>query len=222
MVAALSESLLDDAKRPAFLADAQKVLDAEVSDKGGASGLAVKGGYAAIKKVSPTIVEDALASFAPKFVDALDPFWAEYQSAGAGSFGDLLVAKQDQVAEAARARALVLGPEGVESVHELRGERGQRVLDDGRADLLDRGVTALHGQTGRTALVRHLGVQNLLGVGEESRALGVIEQGFRQCCNHFQVPPDSFSMSEPTQLYAPDEPGTRCRPTTAARAAVAP
>ncbi|ATL70912.1 DUF6918 family protein [Nocardia terpenica] len=100
MVAALSESLLDDAKRPAFLADAQKVLDAEVSDKGGASGLAVKGGYAAIKKVSPTIVEDALASFAPKFVDALDPFWAEYQSAGAGSFGDLLVAKQDQVAEA--------------------------------------------------------------------------------------------------------------------------
>ncbi|MGX1762927.1 DUF6918 family protein, partial [Streptomyces lydicus] len=42
MVAALSESLLDDAKRPAFLADAVEVLDAEVSDKGGASGLAVK------------------------------------------------------------------------------------------------------------------------------------------------------------------------------------
>ncbi|GAB4589333.1 DUF6918 family protein [Nocardia sp. IFM 10818] len=100
MVAALSESLLDDAKRPAFLADAQEVLDAEVSDKGGASGLAVKGGYAAVKKVSPTIVGDALASFMPKFVAQLEPFWAEYTASGAGSFADLLVAKQDEVAEA--------------------------------------------------------------------------------------------------------------------------
>ncbi|WP_067815927.1 DUF6918 family protein [Nocardia inohanensis] len=100
MVAALSESLLDDAKRPAFIADAQKVLDEEVSDKGGASGLAVKGGYAAIKKVSPSIVGDALESFAPKLVAQLDPYWAEFQASGAGSFADLLVAKQDEVAEA--------------------------------------------------------------------------------------------------------------------------
>ncbi|MQY30246.1 DUF6918 family protein [Nocardia aurantia] len=99
MVAALSESLLDDAKRSAFLADAQEVLNAEVSDKGGASGLAVKGGYAAIKKVSPTIVADALESFAPKFVEQLEPYWAEYQAAPSGRFADLLVSKQDQVAE---------------------------------------------------------------------------------------------------------------------------
>ncbi len=99
MVAALSESLLDDAKRPAFLADAQEVLDAEVSDKGGASGLAVKGGYAAVKKVSPTIVSDALESFAPKFVEQLEPYWAQYQASGNGSFADLLVANADDVAE---------------------------------------------------------------------------------------------------------------------------
>ena len=99
MVAALSESLLDDAKRPAFLADAQEVLDAEVSDKGGASGLAVKGGYAAVKKVSPTIVSDALESFAPKFVEQLEPYWAQYQASGSGSFADLLVANSDEVAE---------------------------------------------------------------------------------------------------------------------------
>ncbi|MBF6333720.1 DUF6918 family protein [Nocardia transvalensis] len=100
MVAALSESLLDDAKRPAFLADAQQVLEAEVSDKGGASGLAVKGAYAAAKKVSPTIVSDALESFVPKFVERLEPYWAEFQASGNGRFADLLVAKQDEVAEA--------------------------------------------------------------------------------------------------------------------------
>jgi hypothetical protein len=100
VVAALSESLLDDAKRPAFLADAQEVLEAEVSDKGGASGLAVKGAYAAAKKVSPSIVSEALDSFVPKFVDKLEPYWDQYRASGAGSFADLLVAKQDEVAEA--------------------------------------------------------------------------------------------------------------------------
>ncbi|WP_024802009.1 hypothetical protein [Nocardia sp. BMG51109] len=100
MVAALSESLLDDAKRPAFVADAQEVLEAEVSDKGGASGLAVKGAYAAAKKVSPTIVSDALESFVPKFVERLEPYWAEYQDSGNGRFADLLVSKEDEVAEA--------------------------------------------------------------------------------------------------------------------------
>ncbi|MBU3060859.1 hypothetical protein KO481_04875 [Nocardia sp. NEAU-G5] len=100
MVAALSESLLDDTKREAFLADAQKVLDAEVSDKGGASGLAVKGGYAAVKKVSPTIIADALSSFVPKFVEKLEPYWNEFKGSGQGSFADVLAAKQDEVAEA--------------------------------------------------------------------------------------------------------------------------
>ncbi|WP_181721467.1 DUF6918 family protein [Nocardia gipuzkoensis] len=100
MVAALSESLLDDAKRPAFLADAVEVLDAEVSDKGGASGLAVKGGYAAVKKISPSIVPDALESLAPKLVAQLEPFWQEYAASGSGKFADLLVAKSDEVAEA--------------------------------------------------------------------------------------------------------------------------
>ncbi|TLF75290.1 DUF6918 family protein [Nocardia cyriacigeorgica] len=100
MVAALSESLLDEATRPAFLADAVQVLDAEVSDKGGASGLAVKGGYAAVKKISPSIVPDALESLAPKLLAQLEPYWQEYTAAGSGSFADLLVAKSDEVAEA--------------------------------------------------------------------------------------------------------------------------
>lgn len=100
MVAALSESLLDDAKRTAFLADAVEVLDAEVSDKGGASGLAVKGSYAAVKKISPSIVPDLLASLAPKMLGQLEPFWQEYAASGAGTFAELLTAKSDQVAEA--------------------------------------------------------------------------------------------------------------------------
>lgn len=90
MVAALSESLLDEATRPAFLADAVQVLDAEVSDKGGASGLAVKGGYAAVKKISPSIVPDALDSLAPRLLEQLESYWREFQAGGTGTFGELL------------------------------------------------------------------------------------------------------------------------------------
>lgn len=100
LVAALSESLLDEAKRPAFLADAVQVLDAEVSDKGGASGLAVRGGYAAVKKIGPSIIPDALESLAPKLLEQLQPYWQEYQASGSGNFGDTLVADSDTVAEA--------------------------------------------------------------------------------------------------------------------------
>ncbi len=101
MTAALSETLLDSTRKPAFVADAHSVLDAEVADKKGASGLAVKGGYAAVKKVSPTIVDDALDSLLPQFLDKLQPFWQDYQAGGGtGTFADALVARSDEAAEA--------------------------------------------------------------------------------------------------------------------------
>lgn len=59
MVAALNETLLDESRVPAVVADVQALIDAEVSDKSGASGLALKGGYGAVKKVGPSIVPDA-------------------------------------------------------------------------------------------------------------------------------------------------------------------
>src|SRR5690606_3334765 len=56
--------------------------------------------YAAVKKISPSIVPDALASLAPKLLDQLQPYWAEFTASGTGTFADLLTAKSDEVAEA--------------------------------------------------------------------------------------------------------------------------
>jgi hypothetical protein len=97
VVAALTESLLSEAKLPALLADANTTLEAEVADKG----LIVKGGFAAVKKVGPSVVPDALAALVPEFVKRLEPYWNSYIAAGAqGSFADTLVAQGDDVAEA--------------------------------------------------------------------------------------------------------------------------
>lgn len=100
MVAALSESLLTDENRPAFIAQAVQVLDAEVSHKSGASGFAVKTGYGAIKKLSPSIIHDALDSLAPSLLEKLEPYWQQFQTNGSGTFGELLVSQSDEVAEA--------------------------------------------------------------------------------------------------------------------------
>ncbi|CAM2845784.1 DUF6918 family protein [Skermania piniformis] len=114
MTAQLTDTLLDSTHKPAFVADAQSVLDGEVAAKKGASGLAVKGGYAAMKKVSPTIVGDALDSLLPQFLQQLQPFWQDYQAGGAGSFADALTARSDEAAEA------------LLSVTDARAERSSR------------------------------------------------------------------------------------------------
>lgn len=134
LVAALSESLLEEAKRPAFLADAVQVLDAEVSDKGGASGLAVKGGYAAVKKIGPSIIPDALESLAPKLLEQLQPYWQEYQASDSGDFGDTLVADSDAVAEAllsvTDARAAASTRPAIQKVYNsLRGSAKKNVIE---------------------------------------------------------------------------------------------
>lgn len=96
MVAALNESLLNEAKLDAFLADAHTVLEAEVADKS----LIVKGGYASVKKVSPSTVPDALAALVPEFVERLEPFWQDHAAGGSGTFADTLNARADEVSEA--------------------------------------------------------------------------------------------------------------------------
>lgn len=100
-VASLQTTLLDDAVAPAVRADVRTLIDAEVSGKKGASGLAVKGAYGAVKKVSPSVIDDAVAKLWPSFVEKLDPFWQKYAAAGsAGTFGDYLAADSDAVSDA--------------------------------------------------------------------------------------------------------------------------
>ncbi|QCB52369.1 hypothetical protein E5720_14140 [Rhodococcus sp. PAMC28707] len=100
MVAALKESLLDESKRDVLLRDVLALIDAEVSDKKGASGLAVKAGYGAVKKVGPSYIERAVEQLWPEFVDKLEPLWQSYNSAPVGSFSDYLVANSDQASDA--------------------------------------------------------------------------------------------------------------------------
>lgn len=97
-VPTLTDSLLDPAKVGSIRAEVRELIDAEVGDKKGASGLAVKGGYSAVKKVSPSVIDDAIEKLWPQFVAKLDPFYQQW--GGAGSFADFLVGRSDAVSDA--------------------------------------------------------------------------------------------------------------------------
>ena len=79
----LSAVITDPAKRRSVIEDATRVLEAEVSGKSGFSGLAIKGGFAMVKKLKPDFVPGSLGMLLDDFARQVDPFWTRCQSEGA-------------------------------------------------------------------------------------------------------------------------------------------
>ena len=73
----LTEILSNEAKKPEIIKECCALIDAEVGDKGGLSGLAIKAGYKAVKGVKPGFVEGAVTDLLPEFATALDPIFQE-------------------------------------------------------------------------------------------------------------------------------------------------
>jgi hypothetical protein len=109
----LKEQLFSDNKRRDVISDAERVLDQEVDDKSGLSGLAVKGAYKLVQSVKPGFIPEVIDALLDEFMDALDPL---YQSAVAEGQppGAYLTARRSDVAQA------LLG------VTDRRAEKAQR------------------------------------------------------------------------------------------------
>jgi hypothetical protein len=97
MSTAVSDALLDPTRRPVAVEALTDVIDAEVADKSGFGGVAVKTGYAAAKKLGGSFVPSATDRLLPQFATALDPFWA---TKGDTPFGAHLAAQPEAVADA--------------------------------------------------------------------------------------------------------------------------
>src|SRR4051812_38543378 len=79
-MASLTESLNDEIKKPAVIEDCLHLIDAEVADKGGLSGLAIKAGYGVVKGIKPGFIKQAVTDLMPEFALALDPIYQEAKS----------------------------------------------------------------------------------------------------------------------------------------------
>jgi len=78
----LRELLAGPDKRPALIADALGVLDAEVADKSGLSGIAVKTAFKVVKGISPGFLREVVDHLLDDFLDALDPLYQEALKSG--------------------------------------------------------------------------------------------------------------------------------------------
>jgi hypothetical protein len=80
----LVDVLTDAAKKPQIVKDCCVLIDDEVKDKGGISGLAIKAGYGAVKGIKPGFIEEVVESLLPDFAKALDPLYDEAKSQNKG------------------------------------------------------------------------------------------------------------------------------------------
>lgn len=94
----LKEQLGTGEKRQQVIEDAIKVLDAEVADKGGLTGLAVKGGYKVVQGVRPGFVRDVVTGLFDEFLDAMDPLYQEAKQKGRPA-GAYLLENKGRMAE---------------------------------------------------------------------------------------------------------------------------
>jgi hypothetical protein len=95
----LPEILTSDAKKAVVVEDCCTLIDAEVKDKGGISGLAIKAGYSAVKGVKPGFVKNVITDLLPEFARVLDPMYQESVAAGKTP-SEFFAARSSEVAEA--------------------------------------------------------------------------------------------------------------------------
>lgn len=73
----LKELFGDPARRQDVVRDCCDLIDQEVKDKSGFSGMAIKAGYAVVNGVKPTFVRDTVDHLLDQFADRLDPIYQE-------------------------------------------------------------------------------------------------------------------------------------------------
>ncbi len=81
-MATLPDILTDESKKKNVISDCVQLIEAEVGDKGGISGLAIKAGYKAVKGIKPGFVEGAVTDLLPEFAKVLDPIYQDAKSQG--------------------------------------------------------------------------------------------------------------------------------------------
>jgi len=99
MPATLPEVLLSPQNQPQVVDDSLALIDAELADKSGISGNAVKLAYKSVSSFAAGYVREIVESMLPEIADKLQPYWADFTASGGSEFGDYLAKRGDEVAE---------------------------------------------------------------------------------------------------------------------------
>ena len=95
----LRSILLKSDNRTRVIGDCVNLVESEVASKSGLGGMAVKTAFGLIKKINPQIIHMAINKLIDDFVDAMDPFFSEYQKANASNLESHWIAKRVELAD---------------------------------------------------------------------------------------------------------------------------
>lgn len=116
----LVETLADPVRRRAVVADGALLVQSEVASKTGFSGAAIKTGFKAVSRLSPSFVPRALEVLLPEFAPKVDPYFAKARESG--DVSAYFVAHGTEIAEAmlqvTDARAARANHRGVLKIYE--------------------------------------------------------------------------------------------------------
>lgn len=94
----LAEYLTDPDVRPTVVTDACALIDRQVAQTSGVSGLAIRSAYRVVVGVRPGMVASAVDGLLAPFADQLDPYYQEHVSTGI-PLSEILSAQRTSMAE---------------------------------------------------------------------------------------------------------------------------
>ncbi len=99
MPATLPEILLAPDIRPEVIADSMTLIDAELGDKSGISGNAIKLAYKTVSSFASGYIAHTVEKMLPDIAARLQPYWADFAASGGSAFGDYLAKRGEEVAQ---------------------------------------------------------------------------------------------------------------------------
>jgi hypothetical protein len=100
MALTLQEMLLTPAAQPRVVADTQALVNQELASKSGLSATGIKVAYKGITAFAPGYYQNIINTLLPGWVDALEPYWADFNATGGSQFGDYLAKRPEEISEA--------------------------------------------------------------------------------------------------------------------------
>lgn len=144
-MADLKSVLTDPSRRQQVVRDAEQLLNDEVDRKSGLVGLAVKGGFKAVKGFRPGIIPDTINGLLDDFATRLDPFYQAHLTSGGKSLVDAFSARKAEIADALLAitdeRAKVTRHGTLKKAYEALRPQGKKHVEEaipGVARLVDK------------------------------------------------------------------------------------
>ena len=131
---ALSDLLLDDARRPQVVSEIVELIESQVAARRGLAGAGMKTALAMAKKARPDMLTVVVERVLPEFCETLQPYYTEFLESGESDFVGYVESRRDEIGQqmlaVIDARTERSQNQSVKSMYKrLRGSAGDELVN---------------------------------------------------------------------------------------------